>query len=407
MARRARQYLWLYRRHLPTCKVPKKKISAEAKRTADCGCPIWIRGRTPAGIYPRQSTGLTDWNDAERLLASKMRGDQNDTANGITLADAIAKYMASRESELSEKTFAQTKLAVNRLQRFCADRGAFCIRDLTIDLLEDFKTDGLPAEMAGTTKSKVVEKIRCFLKEAYRREWLIKPMAEMIKPFRARYEQKDPYTDDEITKILSEALKLYGGTHGYAKHPGTFRLLLELMLETGMRVSDAIRFDPATVTKGEQLWIYTYVPQKSKRAERIKTIEAFISGALKNAIDECEWLSPKLPFYFGEASDPAYLANEVYARMKTIGARCCVEDCRPHRLRDTFAVRMLLAGLGIEEVSRLLGHSSVKVTEMYYAKWIAARKRRLESLVAQARMNACSNGLGNGKSDITTPASAG
>ena len=37
-----------------------------------------------------------------------------------------------------------------------------------------------------------------------------------------------------------------------------------------------------------------------------------------------------------------------------------------------------------EDVSRLLGHSSVKVTEAYYAKWIGTRKRRLERLVAEA-----------------------
>ena len=82
--------------------------------------------------------------------------------------------------------------------------------------------------------------------------------------------------------------------------------------------------------------------------------------------------------------DSSYLANEVYYRMQTIGERCGVEDCRPHRLRDTFAVRMLLKGIPLEDVSRLLGHSSVKVTETYYAKWVASRKRRLERLVAES-----------------------
>ena len=38
----------------------------------------------------------------------------------------------------------------------------------------------------------------------------------------------------------------------------------------------------------------------------------------------------------------------------------------PHRLRDTFAVGLLLAGVPIERVSVLLGHQSVRVKERHY-----------------------------------------
>src|SRR5712671_7712410 len=84
---------------------------------------------------------------------------------------------------------------------------------------------------------------------------------------------------------------------------------------------------------------------------------------------------------------PCLPRNEVYERMQTLGARCGVSDCRPHRLRDTFAVRKLLAGFQLEDVSRLLGHSSVKVTETYYAKWVPSRKLRLERLLAESLVN--------------------
>jgi integrase len=86
---------------------------------------------------------------------------------------------------------------------------------------------------------------------------------------------------------------------------------------------------------------------------------------------------------------------QVYDLMQSIGGRCGVDDCRPHRLRDTFAVRALLRDVPIGDVSKLLGHSSVKITEMYYAKWIPARGSRLEGLVAKTLMNADGNGLGN------------
>jgi integrase len=52
-----------------------------------------------------------------------------------------------------------------------------------------------------------------------------------------------------------------------------------------------------------------------------------------------------------------------------------------HRFRDTFAVELLLAGVPIDQVSILLGHSSVKVTEKHYSPWVKARQDQLEQAV--------------------------
>lgn len=353
----------------------------------DCGCPLWAAGRTETAEIPRQSTGTRDVKTAEAILAALISGDKKKQADGPTIEECNQKYLASHKHELSEKTFGHYRLNLNRLREYCERQGVYLMRELNVDLLETFKVDGLP-NLADTSRSTVVAKLRCFLRDAFRRGWISEPLAERVSAHRAVYEQKEPYSDEEVEKILNEALKLNGGTHGYARHPRTFRLLLELMLETGMRVGDAIRYNPAVVTKGEHLWIYTFLQQKRRRTEKPKPLEAYLPDRLKAAIDGCQWLSLKLPFFYGSSKNPSYLANEVYERMKSLGARCGVADCRPHRLRDTFAVRKLLAGFQLEDVSRLLGHSSVKVTETYYAKWIPSRKVRLERLLAESLVNA-------------------
>ena len=51
----------------------------------------------------------------------------------------------------------------------------------------------------------------------------------------------------------------------------------------------------------------------------------------------------------------------------------------PHRFRDTFAVSLLLKGVSLESVSKLLGHTSIKVTERHYAPWVKARQEQLEA----------------------------
>ena len=52
--------------------------------------------------------------------------------------------------------------------------------------------------------------------------------------------------------------------------------------------------------------------------------------------------------------------------------------------RDTFAVEMLLAGVPIDQVSLLLGHASVKITEKSYSPFVKARQIQLQESVRNA-----------------------
>jgi integrase len=55
-----------------------------------------------------------------------------------------------------------------------------------------------------------------------------------------------------------------------------------------------------------------------------------------------------------------------------------------HRFRDTFAVELLLVSTPIEEVSVLLGHHSIKITERHYSPWVLARQKQLEAHLERA-----------------------
>jgi integrase len=71
-------------------------------------------------------------------------------------------------------------------------------------------------------------------------------------------------------------------------------------------------------------------------------------------------------------------------------ARC--SPCRTHRSRTvtrtasetTSAVDLLLKRVDLQDVSTLLGHSSVKIAERHYAPWVQARQDRLDSIVRRA-----------------------
>jgi integrase-like protein len=56
---------------------------------------------------------------------------------------------------------------------------------------------------------------------------------------------------------------------------------------------------------------------------------------------------------------------------------------QPHMLRDIFAVKLLLAGVPIDQVSILLGHASVETTERH-APFVKARQEQLLSSVEES-----------------------
>jgi integrase len=57
---------------------------------------------------------------------------------------------------------------------------------------------------------------------------------------------------------------------------------------------------------------------------------------------------------------------------------------RFHPHRDTIAVERLLAGVPLDQVSLLLGHSSVKITERHYAPFFKGRQEQLAASVKLA-----------------------
>src|SRR5215831_17853894 len=177
--------LTLYRRHLAACIVRKSKISARAKRLAmDCDCPIWMYGRSGNSLVPRQSTGFNDLAKAEALRDSLIARSKSESAHGVRIDECVQKYLASHRHELGEKTYGQYELHLGRLQSYCERRGVLFMGELNVDLLETFKVDGLPG-LADTSKSTVVAKLRCFLREAFRRGWITQSLVDRVKAHRA------------------------------------------------------------------------------------------------------------------------------------------------------------------------------------------------------------------------------
>jgi integrase len=73
------------------------------------------------------------------------------------------------------------------------------------------------------------------------------------------------------------------------------------------------------------------------------------------------------------------LKIDEFARANKITAAEARERFEQKGVRDTFAVELLFAGVPLERISILLGHSSVKITEKHYAPWVRERQEQAEA----------------------------
>jgi integrase len=146
-----------------------------------------------------------------------------------------------------------------------------------------------------------------------------------------------------------------------------------VLLHSGLRIGDAIKLTPEQVQDGK-LFLYQ---QKTRVPVYVPLPPA--------VVQELDRLPVTGAYYFwrreGDSKVETATGNARRAFRRIFTAAKLSGHPHLHRLRDTFAVRLLQAGVSLEDVSVLLGHSSVKITEKHYAPWVAERQSRLEEIV--------------------------
>jgi integrase/recombinase XerD len=151
--------------------------------------------------------------------------------------------------------------------------------------------------------------------------------------------------------------------------------MLLVLRYTGMRIRDAVQLDESKVQPGK---IFLY---QQKTGEPVYVpIPKFLNDTLEVLPGRT---SDRYFFWSGEGN-PRSAVGDWQRSFRKLFALAKVGDAHPHRLRDTFAVELLLKDVPMEDVSILLGHSSIKTTERSYAPWVRARQERLEQHVRTA-----------------------
>ena len=149
-------------------------------------------------------------------------------------------------------------------------------------------------------------------------------------------------TEEEIAAI--ESLHPIKGTQ-----VAMARDLFVFQLYTGLSYSDAQAFDVSEYKNVNGRWINT--------GERIKTGVPYVSQLLPQAVEVLERYNWQVP----QINNMQYNAS-LKDIQKALGIRTRLHS---HLARHTFATRMLAMGVKIENVSRMLGHTNITMTQRY------------------------------------------
>ncbi len=392
----------VYTRHNRNC--PKRDRSDWAR----CNCVKWlyiyrdgkyklVSGKTRSWEKAEQKAReLRDSFDPVRQLQRQLEAKAQ--KRQVEIASAVENFLQEiTRLNRAEATRAKYTLTLNRLSEWCAAQDApiTLLSQLDIATLRRWiqTWDGAP-----TTRHNQHQRVITFFFFCIEQGWIKENPAKKIKKVTPEQDETLPFSREQFDALI-EATNFYDSRDprkaGDTVNSRRARAYLKLLRWSGLRAGDAACLSRDKLRDDNSIFLYqrkvkgkasspVYGLLPHDVAEELRTVPAsshthpdyfFWSGHSKRKSEVSNWIkifgkilataTEKRPELFKESDGnpkPAHL----------------------HMLRDTFAVEYLLAGMPLDEVSRLLGHSSVLITQKHYAPWGLERQQKLATSVRNA-----------------------
>lgn len=302
--------------------------------------------------------------EAKKLLSNLMAehaGVQNtsvqsDTksANKVGWTFAIDKWT---NIQLAKYGDIQRNHMLSVLEKLHVFTGADYVSDVKYGDVEDFlKT--FVSTLKGSTINKYTRFMNKFFNFCIKREFI----GRNDNPcFGIEQEEEEEYIPYHFTK--RELNALFATEHTYTK-------FWKFMLETGMRACDAKYLTQSHFSiKSDGRMYVTY-----KSAKTRLTLDVPISIAAQEIVESSDdILFPETyATQFKESHNDEFLKISLVTMRALLGGKnhSAYSDLRHHTFRHTFAITHLQTHKSKEVLQSLLGHTSIKTTEKFYANWI-------------------------------------
>ena len=362
--------LTIYRRHTKRCGHRNK-----GRRHHHCRCPIWVQGALD-GEPLRRSTGLQNWQKANELVRDwEASGRQpEEPPEIVTVRFACDRFLEDATTRrLAESTMRKYVQLTKQMTAFAQSHRKVNLDDWKQKVVRRFRASWKDGARSSVKK---LERLKAFFRFAVDNEWILENPARKLKNPTVRPNPTLPYDREQMTQIL-EACERYTDSYGRTGKPNArkLRAFVLLLRYSGLRIGDASSCAVDRL-QGDRLMLYMH---KTGHPVSVK-LPSFVVAAL-NSIPR----SSERHWFWSGAGTVEGNADIWRRKLNRLFSLAGVEKAHPHRFRDTFSVELLLTEkVSIEDVSVLLGHESVRITERSYAPWVKARQERLDAHLERA-----------------------
>jgi site-specific recombinase XerD len=362
--------LTIYRRHRKEC-----AHRSEGRTYRRCRCPIWADGFLGT-MEIRRSTGLRDWEKAQELVRqweAEGKSTPVQQSEPVSIHQSCEHFLQDALArKLREKTVYKYRLLFRRLEEFAEANGLRFLKEMDVATMRKFRASWLDGNLAALKK---LERLRSFFRFAQSSKWIEDNPASELKNPKVSARPTMPFTHEEMIRILQGCDKSHEESNPTGKmNARRLRALVLLLRYSGMRIGDAVSCSTERLN-GNKLLLYT---QKTG-----VPVYCPLPDFVVKALEEITRLSERYFFWTGR-SKLQTATGDWQAKLKKLFEKAELPDGHAHRFRDTFAVELLLAGVPLERVSVLLGHTSIRITERHYSPWVRARQEQAEADVRRA-----------------------
>jgi integrase/recombinase XerD len=312
---------------------------------------------------------------------------------------AVVAYLkAAKDRKLLKVTLEKKSLVFEkRLLPFCAAKGVRFVSELDLTTTQEWRGTWGVSPLVTMKRQKEVIGFFWFCERAGFPPNYAANLTTGLGRIEVKASQTAIFEPNEYRAII-DATYIYSDRPSIDKHDSLtlggerIRALTEVMRWTGLSIRDAVTLEKRRLARDPQTSLSSIIVHRKKTGEpvycpvppHVTQMLATLPASQKGNTNGTYF------FWTGNGTSKTITTNwqRSYGKLFKLAAIKEADGtpkrCHPHMFRDTFAVESLLAGMKPIEVSLILGHSSVTITEKHYLPFVRRRQTSLNDSVVES-----------------------